>query len=166
MKLKHFLALPLASLVVAGCTTTQSSEVDVAASETTVTTTVTEPVAVTIEPLDVQEPVVVPVAPPIPAVLNSVEFISPELDERVAVTHTTYDRTPSRAFRVLCTLRNLTNEPIRLQARTQYFTEDRMHQEGPGAWQLVFLPANGIETYTSYSYGTNLSYYFVEVQEM
>ena len=153
MSLRILMILPAIALAFTGCATTSQES----ASGDTV---------VEVQPLYTEQAAMAPAPPQIPAVLNSVEFTTPRLGDRVAVTNTTYERTPGRAFRVLCTLRNLTDKPVRLQARTQYFADDRTHQEGPGAWELVFLPPHGLETYISYSYGTNLSYYFVEVQEL
>ncbi|MBI2431665.1 MAG: hypothetical protein HYV26_02210 [Candidatus Hydrogenedentes bacterium] len=151
----------LVAVLLAGCATTES-ETTVSTMDATGSTA--EAVTVQVEPLETAPAVMAP--PQVPAVLNSVEFVTADLVDRLAVTNTTYERMPSQAFKVVCTLRNLTDEPLRLQARTQYFAEDRMSQEGPGAWQLVFLPPNGMDTYTSYSYGTNLSFYYIEVQEM
>lgn len=180
MTMKKLWILPLLGLAAVGCATTKttspegdlavvspaSTDISVAATDSTVTARVEEPVTVQVEPIALERPVTIPAPPQIPPILNSVEFVSPELVDRVVVTHTGYERTPGQAFKVQCTLRNMSGEPIRLQARTQYFSEDRQSQEGPGAWQLVFLPANGMDTYTAYSYGTNLEYYYVEVKEL
>jgi len=127
----------------------------------------TTPHVVEVEPLHVAsaDPYVY-VPPPVPHVLNSVEFLTPSLVDQVQVTNTTYERTRANTFRVTATLKNLSDQPLRLQARTQFFTDDRRPKEGPGAWQIVFLPPNSISTYTSYSYGKHDGYYYVEVLEM
>ncbi len=161
MKAKILFSLPLIALLAAGCATTKSDAPGSASVTTTETVTVVD-----VEPIENGAAPVAVLPPQIPGTLNSVEFVTQELVDRLVVSKTGYERTPSQAFKVTCTLRNLTGEPLRLQARTQYFSDDRTHQEGPGAWQMVFVPANGMETYTAYSYGTNLSYYYVEIQEM
>jgi hypothetical protein len=100
---------------------------------------------------------------PFPAAFNSVELLPEALGRRVHVVSHSYERTGTNAFEVTATLKNLSTRPIALQVRTQYFDEERNHQEGPGAWQVVHLPPLGIETYTSTAYGNELSYYHVEV---
>lgn len=103
---------------------------------------------------------------PFPNTFNSTVVLPDCLDGRVHVTSQSYARTPNNAFEVTCTLKNLTNRPISVQARTQFFDEERAHQEGPGAWQIVNLPAEGIETYQATSFGTDLSYYYVEIMPL
>lgn len=105
-------------------------------------------------------------APLVPADLNSVAFLNPQLEKHVAVTKTFHRRTASNTFEVVTTFKNLCDCPIQLQARTQYFNSDRQPQEGPNAWQPVYLPPNGIETYVSRSYNTGLEYYHVEVMSL
>lgn len=103
---------------------------------------------------------------PFPNAFNSVEITPGCLAKRVHVTSHSYARTSSNAFEVTCTLKNLTNRPQAVQVRTQYFNAERAHQEGPGAWQIVHLPAQGVETYKSVSLGTDLSYYHVEIMPL
>ena len=100
---------------------------------------------------------------PFPKEFNSTALLSRSLEDRVHVTHHAYARTTNNTFEVTCTLKNLTSRPLTVQARTQYFGADREHQEGPGAWQIIHLPATGIESYQSISYSPDVSYYHVEI---
>ena len=106
--------------------------------------------------------------PQVPALLNDVAFLDNGLVKKIMVQRTIYERTPTGTIEVMCSFKNMTNKDLRIQARTQFFDADRFHQEGPDAWQMVFLPAQGIETYTSRSYGTgrNLAYYYIEVAKL
>jgi hypothetical protein len=103
---------------------------------------------------------------PFPNTFNAVEITPGCLTDQVHVTSHAYARTANNAFEVTCTLKNLTNRPLAVQARTQYFDAERAHQEGPDAWQIVHLPAQGIETYKATSFGTDLSYYHVEIMPL
>lgn len=106
------------------------------------------------------------VPPPIPTELNSVAFLTDGLGERVLVQNTTYHRTPSNTLEVVTSFKNITKKDVRLKVRTQFFDGDRVHQEGPRAWTMVFLPPQGIDTYKSHSYDKDALYYYVEVVEM
>lgn len=152
--------LACAALIV-GCATTQapvqtgSSEEEAVTVETTTLDGESEAAAA--------EPVYY--LPPVPEKLNAVEYLDDELMCRVIVQKTTYKRTPGGPFEVLASFKNMTDKPIRLQVRTQYFDGARVHQEGPTPWHIVYLPGGGIETYKTYSYRKDLEYYLVEVQE-
>jgi len=98
--------------------------------------------------------------------LNRVAFLTKRLGRRVAVESTGTERTATNTLVVYSVFRNRTEFEQKVQARTQYFGEQREPYEGPDAWQLIVLPPNGMQTYRSYSTGTDATYYYIEVMEM
>jgi hypothetical protein len=106
-----------------------------------------------------------PPPPQDPQSLNSVDLLDVPLHRTVKVTKNAYRKTAGNTTQVLVTFENLLEKPQTLKVRTQWFTEDRVHQEGPTEWTLVHLPARGMETYTAHSKGRNAEGYYVEVLE-
>ena len=101
--------------------------------------------------------------------LNRVGFLDPYLNRRIAVQRTGAKRSPTGTLEVWAVFRNRTRSPQSIQVRTQFFGPVREPNEGPYAWQNIFLPANGIQTYRTYSRGTGdapAEYYYIEVQEI
>lgn len=99
------------------------------------------------------------------AQLNTVGFLNRRLNQRVAVERTGARRTPTNTLEVWSVFRNRTNALQEIQVRTQYFGPGREPNEGPDAWQTMFLSANAIETYRTYSTRTDPEYYYIEVRE-
>lgn len=152
MKRYWFALLPALALIVAGCATTGEA----GSSEE-------ETVEVEVESMST-EAVYIP--PQVPHQLNSVAMLSDSLVKDLLVTRHSYSRNPSNTFQVNVTLKNVTDDALHLLVRTQYFDSDRMSQEGPGEWAHVFIPAQGIETYSTNSISTKLDFYYVEVMKM
>lgn len=98
--------------------------------------------------------------------LNNVAFLTDELNRRIAVQSTGASRTATNTLSVYAVLRNRTDYQQRIQIRTQYFGPGRDPNEGPDAWQSMFLAPNSIQTYRTTSRGTNAEYYYIEVIEM
>lgn len=140
-------------LVAAGCATVETESTDAGGAE------LEGMAAAEIAPMAPMAPL----GPQVPAELNSVAFITEDLEEVLMVQKTTYQRSRTNTFEVMCTLKNVSEESLTLLARTQFFDADRLHQEGPGAWQMIFLPPNGVNTYKAHSYGTGVEYYYIEV---
>jgi len=107
-------------------------------------------------------PDALPELPAAPRKLNTVEFLDAKLPSKVTVQNTQHRRTGGNTFEVLASFKNVTDETVRIKVRTQYFDASRQHQEGPGAWKLLFVPANSIETYKTYTYRTDTEFYLVE----
>ncbi|MCL4217525.1 MAG: hypothetical protein KJ052_11050 [Candidatus Hydrogenedentes bacterium] len=106
------------------------------------------------------------VLPQTQARLNNVGFLTPGLNRRVAVQGSGANRTATNTLEVWATFRNRTDFQQKLNVRTQYFHEDRSPAEGPDAWQSVFLPPNSIQTYKTFSSGTDAAYYYIEIMDM
>ena len=105
-------------------------------------------------------------SPSTEARLNRVGFLQPDFNRKIAVQSTGAQRTPTNTLEVYAVFRNRTQYRQGLQARTQFFGPGRVPNEGPHEWQTVFLPPNGIQTYRTYSHGTDAHYYYIEVQPL
>lgn len=97
--------------------------------------------------------------------LNSVGFLQPYLNKVVAVEQTGADRTDTNTLQAYVVLRNRTGQNAALQARTQFFSTERIPSEGPGEWQSVFLSPRSVETVRMNSIGKDHAYYYIEIQE-
>ena len=105
------------------------------------------------------------VTPETQARLNQAGILTPGLERRVAVEKTGADRTSTNTLEVWATLRNRTQYEQKILVRTQYYNNDRTAVEGPDQWQSIFLPPNAIDTYRTYSRGTDAAFYYIEIME-
>ena len=102
-------------------------------------------------------------SPETEARLNRVGFLDPDFNRKIAVQSTGAKRTATNTLEVYAVFRNRTKFSQSFQVRTQYFAPDRVPYEGPNEWQILHLPPNGIDTYRTYSRGTNADFYYIEV---
>jgi len=64
------------------------------------------------------------------------------------------------------TFRNRTDHPIEVECRVSFFDENKMHVEGPSAWQRIFINPNSIESCIENSLSfSGIRYYYIEVRE-
>lgn len=85
---------------------------------------------------------------------------------KIAVEGTGARRTPTRSLEVWAQLRNRTDFPLQIEARTQFFDRDEAPIEGPSAWKRIYLPANSTAPYREVSLGVdNREFYIVEIRE-
>lgn len=98
--------------------------------------------------------------------LNRVAFLEPNYNRKIAVESTGANRTPTNTLEVYAVFRNRTQYDQRFAVRAQYFNADRSPYEGPNEWQTIFMPPNGVQTYRTYSRGTDAAYYYIEVMPL
>ncbi len=85
---------------------------------------------------------------------------------KIAVEDTNSRRTDSGTLEVWAMLRNRTDHPLQIEARTQYFDEDRVVVDGPTAWHRIYLQPQSVETYKERSTAINgVEYYYIELRE-
>jgi hypothetical protein len=76
------------------------------------------------------------------------------------------ERTPTGTLLVYTILRNQTDFPLQVEARTWFMDDKEIPSEKSTAWQRLQLPPKTIGTYKESSTETqNAHYYFVEVRE-
>lgn len=98
--------------------------------------------------------------------LNRVAFLDQSYNRKIAVESSGANRTATNTLEVYVSFRNRTDFPQQFQVRTQFFREDGSPYEGPHEWQTIFVPANGAQTYRTYSRGTEAGFYYSEVQPL
>ncbi|MFA4987589.1 MAG: hypothetical protein WC712_13485 [Candidatus Brocadiia bacterium] len=85
---------------------------------------------------------------------------------KLAVESTNSERTATGTLRAWALLRNRTDYDINLECRVQFFNVDEEPLEGPTAWKRLYLPPNGVATYSESSVGTEaIHYYYIEIRE-
>jgi hypothetical protein len=85
---------------------------------------------------------------------------------KIAVESQGAHRTPTGTLRVVAQLRNRTDFPQVLEARTSFFDRGFLPTESASGWNRVHLDPNGIGTYQESSVGAdNVAHYYVEVRE-
>ena len=98
--------------------------------------------------------------------LNTVALIDAGLELKVKAQVTNARRTPTDTVEVWAVLKNLTNQPISVEGRTQFFDKDEAPVEGPTAWKRLFIPPNSMVTYREFSTRVqDVEYYYIEVRE-
>ncbi|HEY8607793.1 MAG TPA: hypothetical protein VIM12_11830 [Noviherbaspirillum sp.] len=85
---------------------------------------------------------------------------------KIAVEQQGARRTETGTLKVIAVLRNRTDFPQVLEARTNFFDSGFAPAEKPAAWKRVHLAPNSIATYEEMSLGTqSVAHYYVEIRE-
>lgn len=84
---------------------------------------------------------------------------------RVSVENQGIERTATGTSQVWVVLRNHTDYPQQLEARTQFFSASGRPTDAAPAWQRIHLPANSVATYEELSVTTGDLHYLVEIKE-
>jgi hypothetical protein len=75
-------------------------------------------------------------------------------------------RTATGTLNVIVQIRNRTDFPQVIEARTSYFDAGFAPTENPSGWNRVHLPPNGVGSYQESSMGAaNVAHYYVEIRE-
>ncbi len=86
--------------------------------------------------------------------------------DRVSVESSSSHRTPTGTLEVWAVLRNMTDYPMQIEGRTQFFDRDQVPLAAPTSWTRVHLPANSTATYRGLStHADEVGYYTVEIRE-
>lgn len=83
---------------------------------------------------------------------------------RISVENQGIDRTPTGTSQVWVVLRNHTDYPQQLEARTHFFTTSGRPVDARPAWKRIHIPANAVTTYEELSVSTGELNYRVEVK--
>lgn len=85
---------------------------------------------------------------------------------KLAVESTDARRTATRTLEVWAVLRNRTDFPMQIEGRTHFFDDNKVPVERPTAWQRVYLPPQGVDSYWERSTRTDeVTYYYIELRE-
>lgn len=91
-----------------------------------------------------------------------------ELFERFKITVENHNSrpTPTGTMEVWTVVRNQTDFPLQMEARTWFFDRHEIPSEKPTAWQRVYLPPQSIGNYREFSTPEqDAHHYFVEIRE-
>jgi len=113
-----------------------------------------------------------------PLKMNSVIFVDHSLnrtvidsfDDKITTVKVSVQRkgvrsTPTGSMEVWAVLRNHTDYPLQVQAKTSFFDSQEAPAENASAWQRVHLQPNSTATYKEAATSTTAAYYVIEVQE-
>lgn len=113
-------------------------------------------------------PAASPSAPPVPTepveALSPVSLLDKSLKKKILVEAERAARTTTGTVQVTLVVKNKSKAPITLQARTQFFDQNRIPAENAAAWQRIFVLPASRATYTETSTKHNLKFYQVEVR--
>jgi len=85
---------------------------------------------------------------------------------KIAIERQGARRNPTGTLNVIVQIRNRTDFPQVIEARTSFFDNGFAPTEKPSAWTRVHLDGNGIGTYQESSIGAaQVAHYYVEVRE-
>ena len=98
--------------------------------------------------------------------LNNVGFLTDNLEKKISVQQSGGERTATGTLKVWCQLRNRTDFPQKIQARTLFYDKDKRPLDDQPMWKDIFLAPNSMELYNAYSLSTQARYYYIEIKEM
>lgn len=85
---------------------------------------------------------------------------------KIAVEQQGARRNPTGSLKVIAMLRNRTDFPQVLEARTSYFDSGFAPTEKPSAWTRIHMEPNGVSSYEESSMAAQaVAHYLVEVRE-
>jgi hypothetical protein len=96
---------------------------------------------------------------------NNVAILDDALQNRIAIEASNWRRTETGTAEVWVQIRNRTDFRYHLEARVQFFDQDRVPLGKPSAWQRVVVGPNEISTYRENSTEVNVGFYYVEIRE-
>lgn len=102
--------------------------------------------------------------------LDSVVILDKSLQDRragkLAVENSGARRTATGTVEAYAVIRNRTDYPLQIEARTQFFDELGAPVEGPTQWQRLYLDPQSISAYRELSTLVHgISHYYIEIRE-
>lgn len=100
-----------------------------------------------------------------PIDLNAVQMTDRKLWKSVIVEGLFARRTETNALEITARFVNCTNEPIVIEARTDFMDAQQVPTEKESAWQRIFISPRATKTYQTQSIGTvNVQQFLVELR--
>jgi hypothetical protein len=102
--------------------------------------------------------------------LDTVVILDKSLQDRkagkLAIESSGARRSATGTLEVYAVIRNRTDYPLQIEARTQFFDRDKVPVEGPTAWQRVHLDPQAVSAYRELSTRVqDIAHYYVEIRE-
>ena len=96
--------------------------------------------------------------------LNTVVFVDPSLSRNIVAEQTGTRRSATNTLVAWATLRNRTDEQVKLSVRTRFLDAGKAPLDDSG-WSPVFFDRRGIQTYEIPSMRANAAYYYIEISQ-
>jgi hypothetical protein len=84
---------------------------------------------------------------------------------KISVTEHDSRRSPTGTMEVWTQIRNHTDYPLQVLARTRFYDKDRAPTGEATGWDRVQLPAQSYGTYRTFSTSADAEWYYIEVRE-
>lgn len=102
--------------------------------------------------------------------LDTVVILDKSLQDRksgkLAVENSGARRTASGTVEAYAVIRNRTDHPLQIEARTQFFDSLGIPLEAPSQWQRIYLDPQSVNGYRELSTGTvEVAHYYIEIRE-
>lgn len=102
--------------------------------------------------------------------LDTVVILDKSLQDRtagkIAIEASGARRSPTGTLEVYATIRNRTDHPLQVEARTQFFDDVQVSVEGPTQWQRVYLDPQSVNAYRELSTRVQgIAHYYIEIRE-
>ncbi|MDH4582470.1 hypothetical protein E8F20_11385 [Pseudomonas sp. BN415] len=102
--------------------------------------------------------------------LDTVVILDKALQDRrsskLAIENSGARRTATGTLEVFAVIRNRTDHPLQIEARTQFFDDLPVPVEGPTQWQRVYLDPQSVGAYREFSTrAQGIAHYYIEVRE-
>lgn len=102
--------------------------------------------------------------------LDTVVILDKSLQDRkagkIAIESSGARRTATGTLEVYAVIRNRTDHPLQIEARTQFFDDLKVPAEGPTSWQRVYLDPQSVGAYRELSGRVDgIAHYYVEIRE-
>lgn len=94
--------------------------------------------------------------------MNTAVFLDEGLQKAVSVENTSAGRSPSNSLTVAATLRNRSDDQMKLSARTQFFGANKQMLESTG-WTHLFLDRRAIGSYETAATNPGAAFYHIEL---
>lgn len=104
----------------------------------------------------------------VPPALENIETVvvmSKDLSKKISVEGQRADRLPDNRLRVHANIRNLSKDPLHVQAQTVFKDKDSISLGDETAWVDVLLTENATKTYTADSMTDKAEFYTIRIRE-
>ncbi|CAK0750748.1 DUF3455 domain-containing protein [Azospirillaceae bacterium] len=85
--------------------------------------------------------------------INSSSILNPEIEEKIYIKPIKARRSPAGTVEIFTQVVNCTDEPLQVEARTQFYDKDRAPSEAASGWRRVILQPRSASPYKESSIG-------------
>ncbi|MFQ5646149.1 MAG: hypothetical protein ACE5GM_04405 [bacterium] len=97
-------------------------------------------------------------------VWNTVVILDDAITEKFAIESTLAKRTPTGTVEAWARLHNLSDQPVQVEASTQFFGMDKAPVEPATAWKRLYFTPNGTVSYSEKSVKKEANHYLIQIR--